>query len=193
MKKNYRFAPPFLNCGSAGQIEKCAEVISSFNSSEPMTMDFAARWAIEGTRKVTLVSDCLCGYECRYNCSHARKEEICNNLGLLKSITANNLIVAACPEVLAGLPTPRPACEGQINGKVFSADGADYTEQFSLGAQKVLQMAYVYGAREFIGKFGSPSCGVGKIYDGTFSGATIPGDGVTAALLKAHGLKVSCL
>ena len=46
------------------------------------------------------------------------------------------------------------------------------------------------GAEAAVLKERSPSCGSGEIYDGTFTGTLTPGDGVTAALLSAHGIRV---
>ncbi len=36
----------------------------------------------------------------------------------------------------------------------------------------------------------SPSCGCGVIYDGSFTHKPVPGDGVTAALLKKEGYRI---
>lgn len=183
---------------SSKDLERCTKIFWSFltpNPIIPMKADFKARWRLNEGRKIILISNCLsncCGHECRYNGSSATKEEICQQFGFRKELETGVTYISACPELMAGLPTPRPACEGPINGKVFAEDGTDYTEPFNLGAQKVLQLAFGVGASEFIGKAGSPSCGVG-IYDGSFTGVKIPGYGVTAALLLASGLKVRCL
>lgn len=56
--------------------------------------------------------------------------------------------------------------------------------------QQVLQIAKLYGIKSAILKQRSPSCGCGQIYDGTFSGTIIEGDGVTAKLLKENGIEV---
>jgi uncharacterized protein YbbK (DUF523 family) len=178
------------------EIEYCADIISSFFTYNPHKLtkkDFEIRWKIAENRKVTLVTKCWCGQKVRWKGNCAGTDMSCKTLTCSGSIKRWGIIVSICPEVLADLPTPREACEGPINGKVFSATGIDYTELFNLGAQKVLQNAFSCGAKEFIGKAGSPSCGVGMIYDGTFTGTMIPGDGVTTALLKEYGLKVSCM
>jgi len=188
----------FLDDRYPKEMERCVKIVQSFfmqNSINPTKADFKARWKLNGKCKVIIISNCLsncCNHGCRYNGSSATNEEICQQFGVLKGIETGVDIYSACPELLAGLPTPRPACEGPINGKVFAADGTDYTKSFNLGAQKVLQLAFWVGASEFIGKAGSPSCGVG-IHDGSFTGIKIPGYGVTAALLLASGLKVKCL
>lgn len=100
--------------------------------------------------------------------------------------------VPVCPELMAGLPTPREACE-RVGDKILSVTGKDYTEDFNNWANETLKLAKNIGATEFIGKNGSPSCGVGMQYDGTFSGKQIQGDGVAAELLRKNNIKVSSI
>lgn len=92
-----------------------------------------------------------------------------------------------------GLPTPRPAAE-IVSGKnsllVQRADGTDVTSFFESGAQRALELCRQYGIRLAVLKQGSPSCGNTLINDGSFSGTKIEGQGVTAALLQAHGISV---
>jgi len=64
------------------------------------------------------------------------------------------------------------------------------TKQFSKGAEKVLKIAKENNVKLAILKAKSPSCGVGWIYDGTFSRNLIKGDGISAALLRKNGIKV---
>jgi uncharacterized protein YbbK (DUF523 family) len=73
---------------------------------------------------------------------------------------------------------------------VITKSGIDVTENFKRGAKEVLKIAKLFGISEAILKQGSPSCGCGRIYNGTFSGKTIKGDGVTTALLKKNGIRV---
>ena len=68
--------------------------------------------------------------------------------------------------------------------------GEDVTEAYRKGAAIALQTAEKAGCRLALLKERSPSCGRGRIYDGSFSGTLIPGDGVAAALLKEQGLAV---
>ena len=91
--------------------------------------------------------------------------------------------------MLGGLPTPRVPCE-LLDGRVLGKDGADYTAQYEKGAAEVLKMALLYGCRAAILKARSPSCGVGAVYDGSFSGTLTAGSGVTAALLSRNGIRV---
>ena len=139
-----------------------------------------------------LVSACLLGVNCRYDGGNSRNENAVKRHKLEE-------FVPVCPEEAGGLPTPRPPVEivgGDGNdvldgkAKVMTADGEDKTEAFLKGAQHALKLAQSQGATRVVLKSKSPSCGCGTIYDGTFSGTLIVGDGVTAALLKRHGIEV---
>lgn len=74
--------------------------------------------------------------------------------------------------------------------KVMNSKGEDVTEQFIKGAHETLKLAETLGATKAILKARSPSCGMGKIYNGNFNGTLIEGGGVTAALLKSKGIKI---
>ncbi len=129
-----------------------------------------------------LVSACLLGVRCRYDGGTKPVERV---IELSKRFT----LVPVCPEQLGGLSTPRVAHERK-NGRVVSEHGSDATEVFVRGAAEALRIARITGCRRAILKARSPSCGVGKIADGTFSGALVEGNGVTAELLMAEGLEV---
>ena len=94
--------------------------------------------------------------------------------------------VTACPEGLACLPVPRPPCEIR-EGRVLSQDGRDLTEDFFRGARLAMEIARKHGCTAAILKRRSPSCGVGRIYDGTFSRTLCPGDGLWARMLREAG------
>jgi uncharacterized protein YbbK (DUF523 family) len=134
-----------------------------------------------------LVSSCLAGVNCRYDGKNSKNSVV---VELVKSGKA----IAVCPEQLAGLPTPRTSCEIIIdengNKKVISKDEQDFTEKFTEGAEKTLKIAKVIGIRKAILKSKSPSCGYGFIYDGTFSGKLIKGNGLAAELLIKNGVEV---
>ena len=69
-------------------------------------------------------------------------------------------------------------------------EGIDRTAAFEAGARETLRIAREHGCKRAILKENSPSCGVNRIYDGSFSGTRIPGKGKTAALLAAAGIEV---
>ena len=91
---------------------------------------------------------------------------------------------------MGGLPTPRIPAEIHQN-KVIAKDGKDVTKQYQKGAEETLKIAKLYNCHTAILKEKSPSCGCGRIYDGTFTGTLINGDGITARLLKEHGIKIT--
>jgi len=132
-----------------------------------------------------VVSACLAGVNCNYRGKNSENDLVVN---LVKEGRA----LMVCPEQLGGLTTPRPPAEIK-NGKVFTVEGADVTEAFNRGAAEVLNVCMKYGCKKAILRAQSPSCGSGKICDGNFNGVLIDGDGVTAALLKKHGIEVTVL
>jgi uncharacterized protein YbbK (DUF523 family) len=102
------------------------------------------------------------------------------------ALSQHHVLIPVCPEQLGGLPTPRSAVE-LLDGRAVTRDGADLTEAFERGVQQVLRVARLTGARAAVLQPRSPSCGRGIIYDGTFSGTRIEGDGVLAQYLRAQG------
>lgn len=134
-------------------------------------------------KNTILVSACLLGINCQYNGESDFTRE------LLEFLKDKGEFIAVCPEVLGGLPIPRDGAE-IVGKKIKTASGKDVTKQFSLGAEKVLKIAKENNVKLAILKAKSPSCGVGWIYDGTFSRNLIKGDGATAALLRKNGIKV---
>lgn len=129
-----------------------------------------------------LISACLLGVNCRYNGTGGLREE-------LPKLMAKHCLIPICPEQLGGLPTPRPPAECR-DGRVITDEGSDVTDAFQRGASEALKLARLYSCRYAILKERSPSCGTGRIYDGTFSGVLAEGDGITAALLKSYGIRV---
>ena len=129
-----------------------------------------------------LVSACLLGENCKYSGGNNRREDVCRFL-------EGKEYVAFCPEQAGGLPTPRLPSERR-DGRVFSRDGEDVTAAFLLGAEQALELCRGEEVTLAILKQGSPSCGSRYIYDGSFSGAKIPGEGVTAELLRRNGIRV---
>ena len=139
-----------------------------------------------------LVSACLLGIPCRYDGGSCPNDQ-------LQALAAQGHVLPLCPEVLGGLPTPRPPAEIQggdggdvLKGRarVVNIEGKDVTAEFLAGAQRTLRLARRWNINEAILKARSPSCGVGQIYDGSFNEQLVDGDGVTVALLKREGLIV---
>lgn len=129
-----------------------------------------------------LVSACLLGVPCRYDRKSKANKKV---LELMKTET----LIPICPEQLGGLPTPRIAAEQKVDD-VFTKKGKNVTIEFNAGAKEALNIAKLYGIKEAILKSKSPSCGNNLIYDGTFTGTLIKGDGVCSALLKKNGIKI---
>ncbi|MFN3301489.1 MAG: DUF523 domain-containing protein [Patescibacteria group bacterium] len=129
-----------------------------------------------------LCSACLLGVNCRYD----GKNKV--NKKVLK-LAKKKILIPVCPEQLGGLPTPREPAE-QRGNKVFTKSGKNVTKYFLAGAKEVLKIAKLFGIKKAILKQRSPSCGCGQIYDGSFSGKIIKGNGITTRLLKKHNLKI---
>jgi len=133
-----------------------------------------------------LVSACLAGIPCRYDGKSSLNPAIAD-------LVERGEALAVCPEMLGGLPVPRVPCEVVTGGgetKVVSRDGRDFTAEYLLGARKTLDIALEARGAKALMKRRSPSCGVGEIYDGTFSGKLTAGNGLAADLLAEHGIEV---
>ncbi len=132
-----------------------------------------------------LISACLLGVNCRYDGGENRVQPWVDAL-------QGHQLIPVCPEQLGGLTTPRAPSEivSEAPPKVMADTGDDVTAAFAAGAAEVLKLARLLGARCAVLKERSPSCGVNAIYDGTFSGRRIPGQGLTARLLAAEGLRL---
>ena len=129
-----------------------------------------------------LVSACLLGVNCKYNGNNNINNKV---LEYIK----DKYVIPICPEDFGGLTTPRTPSEIK-NDRVINKNNVDVTENFINGANKVLMIAKVLGIKKALLKQKSPSCGSGKIYDGTFSGNIINGDGITTKLLKDNNIEV---
>ena len=150
----------------------------------------------EGRRLI--ISACLLGLKCTYTGLPSKAWTPDFQTAIEQAIAAGIMLIPVCPEQLGGLPTPRPPAEGAASaqeilagtGKIFTNQQTDVTAQFIRGAEETLVVARRFGARMALLKARSPSCGSGEIYSGRFDGVVIPGDGITAALLKQHGLTI---
>lgn len=127
------------------------------------------------------VSACLLGENCKYNGGN-------NYSSVLEKILENHDVLTICTEVLGGLPTPRLPAE-IVKGLVLTKDGRSVDKEFRKGAEKALELVKKSGANLVALQSRSPSCGVGKIYDGSFTGKLIEGDGIFVMELNKEGIK----
>ncbi len=129
-----------------------------------------------------LISSCLVGNNTKYNGKN-------NYLPLIEKLKDKYNLIVICPEVMGGLSIPRDPSE--IKGdKVISNKGNDVTKEYNLGAKIALELAKKYNCKKALLMEKSPSCGVKKIYDGTFSKNLIDGMGITTKLLYENKIEV---
>ncbi len=132
------------------------------------------------------VSACLLGVPCRYDGRSKGDSE-------LVRLLEGHEVVRVCPEVMGGLPIPHPANEIQTAEpelRVVDSEGTDNTQAFIRGSQAAADKAASAGCTLAILKAKSPSCGSGKIYDGSFTGTLVKGDGVATNLMREQGIQV---
>lgn len=129
-----------------------------------------------------LVSACLLGENCKYNGTNNYNSKVIEFL-------EGNEIVAVCPEVLGGLKVPRKPAE-IVDGRVTTEDGTSVDKEFRKGAALALRQALDGKIDVAVLQSRSPSCGANQIYDGTFRGKLIQGQGIFAEMLKKVGIKV---
>ena len=131
-----------------------------------------------------LISACLAGENCKYSGGN-------NFIGetALASLGDKYELVSVCPEVMGGLSVPRCPCE-RIGARVMNERGEDVTAQFKAGAELTADICERRGIKKALLKEKSPSCGSGRIYDGTFKGVLTHGYGVAAELLASYGVTV---
>ena len=129
-----------------------------------------------------LVSACLLGVDCKYSGGNNLNEKV---LDYIKDYE----VIPVCPEIMGGWSTPRPPSE-RIEDKVLNNQGIDVTNEYIKGANETLKLAKLFNVKKALLKAKSPSCGKGKIYDGTFNGVLIEGNGVTVELLEKNGIEV---
>lgn len=134
-----------------------------------------------------IVSSCLVGINCRYDGGNNLNEKV---IKLVKEGKA----IPVCPEMLGGLKIPRVPAEIVKNEdgkrKVINKNGEDVTTEFIKGAMKTVAIAKILEADKAVMKKNSPSCGYGKIYDGTFSNSLVEGNGITIELLIENGVEI---
>ena len=131
-----------------------------------------------------LISMCLLGEPCRYDGKSVPLDGT-----IIEKLKEKYTIVPVCPEQEGGLPTPRIPAERK-GEKVVRRDDVDVTAEYRKGAEVALSLCRRFGISIALMKAKSPSCGAGRIYDGTFSGTLTDGDGVTVSLLSGNGIKI---
>lgn len=129
-----------------------------------------------------LVSACLLGCACRYDGQSKPHPAV-------EKLMQKHALIPVCPEIYGGMPTPRPPSE-IVGDRVINSEGWDVTAAYTRGAKEALRMAQQFGCIVAVLKAKSPSCGKGKVYDGSFSRTLLDGDGITAALLQENGISV---
>ena len=140
-------------------------------------------------KETILVSACLLSQRVRYDGNHAQLSDS----ELLIRLHTKFTVIPICPEMLGGLPTPRPPAEvQQHNGriKVVDSGGLPMTAAFTKGAQRACAIAMQHQATRALLKSKSPSCGRGVVYDGSFTGQLREGDGITVQYLQEMGVQV---
>lgn len=130
-----------------------------------------------------LVSACLLGVRCRYD----GESKACP---AVLDLAKEHELIPVCPEQFGGLPTPRVPAEIQ-GERVVNREGQDVTQAYQKGAEEAARLYQLLRCDCAILKARSPSCGCGQVYDGTFSGALVPGDGMTARAFKERGVPVT--
>ena len=134
--------------------------------------------------KNILISACLLGEPCRYDGKSKPIDE-----SLIRQLKEKYNIVPVCPEILGGLPVPRPPCE--IKGeRVVRKDGTDCTVEYQKGAEETLRLADANDVTFCLLKSKSPSCGRDFVYDGSFLQTLHEGNGVTVKLLVENGYTI---
>ena len=128
------------------------------------------------------VSACLLGENCKYSGGNNKNEAV------LKFVEGKE-VIPVCPEVAGGLPTPRVPVE-LVNGMAINRDGINVDKEFRLGVERILNKLENEDVELVILQPRSPSCGTKQIYDGTFTGNLISGQGMLAKALIEKGYKV---
>ena len=127
------------------------------------------------------VSACLLGENCKYNGGNNYSTKV-------SEFVKGHEVISVCPEVMGGLPVPRESSE-IVDGVVRHKDGMSVDEEFRKGAELALKKVLENSVELVILQSRSPSCGVKEVYDGTFSGKLIPGQGIFAKLLKENNIR----
>ena len=129
-----------------------------------------------------LVSACTIGCNCKYNGKNNRNEAVVEYL-------RDKEVISICPEALGNMGTPRP-CAEIVDGVVMDEHGKNVDAEFRNAVELALEKIRDEEFDLVILQSRSPTCGVNRIYDGTFSGKLIPGQGLFAQALVQRGYTV---
>ena len=129
-----------------------------------------------------LVSACLLGKNCKYNGG----SNLCPRL---VEYLQDKAYIPVCPEVAAGMPTPRTPIE-ICGGEILDKNGVSWDSALRQAVEDILEQLQDRKIDCAILQSRSPTCGVNQIYDGSFSGRLIPGSGVLAQALIEAGYRV---
>lgn len=142
-----------------------------------------------------LVSACFLGQKVRYNATSldvgvkaGKEAEV-----ILQRWFREGRLVPLCPEMAGGLPVPRAPAEIVVRegaSVVITDEGVDVTAEFSAGASHAARVCKEHNIQMAVMTENSPSCGSSAVYDGSFSGIRIPGEGVAVARLRSAGVRV---
>lgn len=129
-----------------------------------------------------LVSSCVLGKNCKYNGGNNYNPRVIE-------FVKDKEVVEICPELLAGLPIPRPSAE-LVDGIVMGIDGKNVDKEYHYAVDMAMKKIEYLDVDLVILQSRSPTCGVNHIYDGSFTGKLIKGSGLFAQALIKAGYKV---
>ena len=129
-----------------------------------------------------LVSACLLGRNCKYNGGN-------NYCARVADFVRDKDVVEVCPEMAAGLGVPRTPVE-IVDGILTDRDGNSVDAVLRAAAAEVLSQLRNLDITCAVLQSRSPTCGVNQVYDGSFSGKLIPGQGIFARMLMDNGYTV---
>ena len=128
------------------------------------------------------VSACLLGHNCKYNGGNNYCQKVVD-------LVEGREVIRICPEVMAGMPIPRVPMEIR-DGVVVDRQGNVTDGALRQAVAKILEQLKEEDIEYAVLKARSPTCGVHRIYDGTFTGTQVPGAGVLAQALMDAGYRV---
>ncbi|MCI9641204.1 MAG: DUF523 domain-containing protein [Eubacterium sp.] len=168
--------------GNASDDCKAAAKYETLSNGEDGIAAAIEKFIFNASKPKLLISACLLGENCKYNGGNNYTEEAAGLKDWFE-------LIPICPECFGGLSIPRVPNE-IVCGRAISKEGKDFTAEYEDGAEKTLYIANENNCCYAVLKERSPSCGFGKIYDGTFSGTLVDGNGITADLLDKNGIRI---